>query len=38
VIGSLAHDPARAFGFAGGGLLCLGYLAALARAVKERRL
>ena len=38
VIGSLSDDPARAFRFAGGGLLCLGYLAAVARAVKERRL
>jgi electron transport complex protein RnfE len=38
VIGSLSRDPARAFSFAGGGLLCLGYLAALARVVKERRL
>lgn len=38
VIGSLSHDPARAFSFAGGGLLCLGYLAALARVVKDRRL
>jgi electron transport complex protein RnfE len=37
VIGSLSSDPARAISFAGGGLLCLGYLAALARMVKERR-
>ena len=37
VIGSLSNDPARAISLAGGGLLCLGYLAALARAVKERR-
>ena len=37
VIGALAHDPARALSFAGGGLLCLGYLAALLRKVKERR-
>ena len=36
-IGSLSQDPARAISFAGGGLLCLGYLAALARMVKERR-
>jgi electron transport complex protein RnfE len=38
VVGSLSRDPARALSFAGGGLLCLGYLTALARAVKERRL
>jgi electron transport complex protein RnfE len=38
VIGSLSSDPARAVSFAGGGLLCLGYLAALVRAVKERRI
>ncbi|HYW82829.1 MAG: Rnf-Nqr domain containing protein [Spirochaetia bacterium] len=37
VIGSLSSDPARAFSFAGGGLLCLGYLAALVGAVKDRR-
>jgi electron transport complex protein RnfE len=37
VLGALSHDPARALSFAGGGLLCLGYLAALLRAVKERR-
>ena len=37
VVGSLSQDPARAFSFAGGGLLCLGYLAALARMVKDRR-
>ena len=30
-IPSMFDDPARALGFAGGGLLCLGYLAALAR-------
>jgi electron transport complex protein RnfE len=38
VIGSLSRDPARALSFAGGGLLCLGYLAALARVVKGRRM
>jgi len=38
VIGTLSNDPARAISFAGGALLCLGYLAALARIVKERRL
>jgi electron transport complex protein RnfE len=30
-LGSLIDDPARAAGLAGGGLLCLGYLAAIAR-------
>jgi Na+-translocating ferredoxin:NAD+ oxidoreductase subunit E len=30
-LGSLINDPARAAGLAGGGLLCLGYLAALVR-------
>jgi electron transport complex protein RnfE len=37
VLGALSHDPARALSFAGGGLLCLGYLAALLRMAKERR-
>jgi electron transport complex protein RnfE len=30
---SLINDPVRALGFAGGGLLCIGYLAGAARAV-----
>jgi electron transport complex protein RnfE len=34
----LFDDPARALGFAGGGLLCLGYLAALARMARRRKL
>ena len=37
VLGALSRDPARALSFAGGGLLCLGYLAALLRTAKERR-
>ena len=36
-IPSLVNDPARALGYAGGGLLCIGYLAGVARAVSERR-
>jgi electron transport complex protein RnfE len=32
----LSLDPARAFGAAGGGLLCLGYLAAAARLLSRR--
>ncbi len=36
VIASLVDDPARALGFAGGGLLCLGYLAGIARALRSR--
>jgi electron transport complex protein RnfE len=35
-IRSLSADPARALDFAGGGLLCLGYLAAVARSVGSR--
>jgi H+/Na+-translocating ferredoxin:NAD+ oxidoreductase subunit E len=37
MLGSLSRDPARAFSLAGGGLICLGYLAALARMAKDRR-
>jgi Na+-translocating ferredoxin:NAD+ oxidoreductase subunit E len=37
-IPSLVDDPVRALGFAGGGLLCLGYLAALLRAAGRRKL
>jgi len=33
----LIDDPARALGLAGGGLICLGYLAALARLARRRR-
>jgi Na+-translocating ferredoxin:NAD+ oxidoreductase subunit E len=33
----LSRDPARALGAAGGGLLCLGYLAAAARLLSRRR-
>jgi Na+-translocating ferredoxin:NAD+ oxidoreductase subunit E len=33
----LVDDPARALGFAGGGLLCIGYLAGAAQAVRRRR-
>ncbi len=32
----LVDQPVRALGFAGGGLLCLGYLAAAARAIASR--
>jgi electron transport complex protein RnfE len=32
----LVEQPVRALGFAGGGLLCLGYLAGAARAVSQR--
>jgi electron transport complex protein RnfE len=35
-IPSLVGQPVRAIGFAGGGLLCLGYLAGAARAVSQR--
>jgi electron transport complex protein RnfE len=36
-LGSLAADPARGLGMAGGALLCLGYLAGAARALRSRR-
>jgi hypothetical protein len=32
----LVQQPVRALGFAGGGLLCLGYLAGAVRAVSRR--
>lgn len=37
VVPFLAGSPARALGFAGGALLCLGYLAALVRVVRRGR-
>jgi electron transport complex protein RnfE len=33
---SLINDPVRALGYAGGGLLCIGYLAGAARAIQQR--
>jgi Na+-translocating ferredoxin:NAD+ oxidoreductase subunit E len=33
---SLINDPVRALGYAGGGLLCIGYLAGVARAIQQR--
>jgi electron transport complex protein RnfE len=36
-IPGLAADPVRALGLAGGGLLCLGYLAAAARMIRRGR-
>ena len=35
-IPALSEDPARAFGLAGGGLVCLGFLAGAVRAVSRR--
>ena len=32
----LVEQPVRALGFAGGGLLCLGYLAGVVRAISRR--
>jgi electron transport complex protein RnfE len=37
VIPGVSADPVRALGMAGGGLLCLGYLAAIARSVRDRK-
>jgi len=37
-IPALSSDPARAFGLAGGGLVCLGFLAGAVRAVRRRAL
>jgi len=37
VVSPLLDQPARALGLAGGGLLCLGYLAAAARAIAARK-
>ena len=37
VIPLLSADPARALGYAGGALLCLGYLAAVVRSLGRRR-
>ena len=34
---ALSRDPVRALGFTGGGLICLGYLAAVLRATRNRR-
>jgi electron transport complex protein RnfE len=36
VIPMLVEQPLRALGFAGGGLLCLGYLVAVSRAISRR--
>jgi electron transport complex protein RnfE len=36
VLPGLAEHPVRALGLAGGGLLCLGYLAGLARVISRR--
>lgn len=36
VIGGLSSAPARAVGYAGGGLLCLGYLTGAARLLRRR--
>jgi electron transport complex protein RnfE len=33
---SLVNDPLRALGYAGGALLCIGYLAGAARAIQQR--
>jgi Na+-translocating ferredoxin:NAD+ oxidoreductase subunit E len=33
---SLINDPVRALGYAGGGLLCIGYLAGVARVIQQR--
>jgi electron transport complex protein RnfE len=37
-IPALTDDPARAFGLAGGGLVCLGFLAGAVRAIRRRAL